>query len=401
MDAHNLAALCDLAQIVSQTDDWKTALNSLVVALRRAIIFDNFAIFCPDAGGQMVDVAYARAVGRGKSSGEEIAWGEGIANQVFSSGQMSLLEPNDSESVGNRLKRPYLLGLPLKSPHSVLGVLVFVRFGGPPYTQEQVQIAILASTLVSHLFEREIWQDKIMQCEAIKRQMNLQEEFVATISHELRTPLGFIKGYTTTLLREDTQWDVATQREFLTIIDEEADHLTDLIENILETARLQSDTLQMSFEPLRLEGIIRDVILRAQTRYKGMRLSVDLKPVSPIQGDATRLAQVFENLLSNAAKYAPDSLVEISLWEEQERNVVCVSDHGPGIAPEYLPYIFDRFYRIPNDKTHPGTGLGLFICRQIVQAHGGQIWAESKPGQGAEFYVALPKQMSTTRLRRS
>ncbi len=389
MEPDCLASLCLLADIVTQTSNWKTALDALIEALRSAIIFDNFAIFRADANGQISDVAYARAVGRGKSGEADVAWGESIANQVLSVGRMVLQEPQVSLNT-DRLQRPYLLGLPLKAPGQTIGALIFVRFGGPVYTEEQIKIAILAAALVSSLFEREIWQEKMAECEAIQRQMNLQEEFVATISHELRTPLGFIKGYTTTLLREDTQWDAATQREFLTIIDEEADHLTDLIENILETARLQSDTLQMTFQPLALERVIRDVVVRAQTRYKGMRILLDLEPVPLIQGDAVRLAQVIENLLNNAAKYAPGSPVSIRLWQEKNRVLISVADQGPGIAAQHLPYIFDRFYRVSDGKTHPGTGLGLFICRQIVQMHHGRIWAESEPGHGVTFFLALP-----------
>ncbi|MGQ9833280.1 MAG: sensor histidine kinase [Candidatus Villigracilaceae bacterium] len=389
MEPQSLASLCSLAEIITQTSNWKTALDALIAALRSAIIFDNVAIFRSNSDEHISDVAYARALGRGKSGEADVAWGENIANQVLSVGRTVLQEPERSLDA-NRLNYPYLLGLPLKAPGQMTGALVFVRFGGPVYTQEHIQIATLAASLISVLFEREIWQAKIAECETMRQQMNLQEEFVATISHELRTPLGFIKGYTTTLLREDTEWDPVTQREFLTIIDEEADHLTDLIENILETARLQSDTLQMTFQAVNMERIIRDVAVRAQARYKGMRISLDLEPVLSIQGDAVRLAQVIENLLSNAAKYAPDSPVSIRLRSEQNRVLISVADQGPGIPPQHLPYIFDRFYRVPDEKTHPGTGLGLFICRQIVQMHHGQIWAESEPGHGVTFFITLP-----------
>lgn len=389
MDAQNLASLCYLAETVTKTNNLKTALDALIAALRKALIFDNFAIFRTSPDGRLTDVAYARAVGRGKSAEADVAWGESIASLVLTRKEVVLHEPKDVVQT-DRLQHPYLLGLPLQSPDRITGVLVFVRFGGPVYTQEQIQIASLASALVASLFEREFWQDKMSECESIQRQMNLQEEFVATISHELRTPLGFIKGYTTTLLREDTEWDIATQQEFLTIIDEEADHLTELIESILETARLQSDTLQMDFQPIKLEGVIRDVVLRAQNRYKDMRISLDLEPVRQIQGDAVRLAQVFENLLSNAVKYANRSPVTIRLWQSGQQVMSSVADEGPGIAARYLPYVFDRFYRVPGEKTRPGTGLGLFICRQIIQAHHGKIWAESEPGHGATFLIALP-----------
>ena len=129
------------------------------------------------------------------------------------------------------------------------------------------------------LFERAAWQSiQHRNLQDLKRQMQLQEDFVSTISHELRTPLGFIKGYSTSLLREDTSWDEETQKEFLTIIDEEADRLSLLIENVLESARLQSKTLPLRFQPLRLDAVLRDVVMRIRARHKDLDISMDLKP---------------------------------------------------------------------------------------------------------------------------
>jgi signal transduction histidine kinase len=228
------------------------------------------------------------------------------------------------------------------------------------------------------------------ELEDLKRQMQLQEDFVSTISHELRTPLGFIKGYSTSLLRQDTSWDEETQKEFLTIIDEEADRLSLLIENVLESARLQSKTLQLRFQPLRLDGVLRDVILRIRARHRDLDVNAHLDSVPPVVGDGVRLAQVFENLFTNALKYAPGSPIDILLNQVGDKIVVSFIDHGPGIPKESLPLIFERFYRVRGEKTVTGTGLGLYICKQIIQAHRGKIWAESTPGQGTTFLIELP-----------
>jgi signal transduction histidine kinase len=224
----------------------------------------------------------------------------------------------------------------------------------------------------------------------LKRQMQLQEDFVSTISHELRTPLGFIKGYSTSLLRDDTSWDEQTQKEFLTIIDEEADRLSLLIENVLESARLQSKTLQLRFQPLRLDAVLRDVVLRVRARHKNLDVSTELDSVPPVYGDGVRLAQVFDNLFTNAIKYAPGAPIVILLRQVDQNVLISFIDHGPGIPADSLPLIFERFYRVRSEKTVTGTGLGLFICKQIIQAHRGKIWAESTPGQGTTFYIELP-----------
>jgi signal transduction histidine kinase len=220
--------------------------------------------------------------------------------------------------------------------------------------------------------------------------MQLQEDFVSTISHELRTPLGFIKGYSTSLLRQDTSWDEETQKEFLTIIDEETDRLSLLIENVLESARLQSKTLPLRFQLIRLDAVLRDVIMRIRSRQKELDVSMELESVPPISGDGVRLAQVFENLFTNAIKYAPGSPLVVLLNQVDDHILISFIDHGPGIPKDSLPFIFERFYRVRGEKTVTGTGLGLYICKQIILAHRGKIWAESAPGQGTTFFIELP-----------
>jgi len=217
----------------------------------------------------------------------------------------------------------------------------------------------------------------------------LQDDFIATISHELRTPLGFIKGYSTTLLRSDTEWDEPTRREFLTIIDEEADHLTTLIENVLESARLQSNTLPMNFQPVHLDKLIRDTATHAQARFKELQVKLEfaVKPIIPV--DNVRIAQVLSNLFSNATKYAPGADITIGLTRKAGFYRIRFADTGPGISSEHLHNLFKRFYRVPG-QGGSGSGLGLFICQKIIDAHGGKISAESQPGKGTAFLIDLP-----------
>jgi signal transduction histidine kinase len=232
------------------------------------------------------------------------------------------------------------------------------------------------------------------QLDSIQRQMRLQDDFVSTISHELRTPLGFIKGYSTSLLRDDTTWDEATQREFLTIIDEEADRLAKLIEDMLESSRLHSKTLQFKFSPVRIDSLARDVATRMTTYHPDLKIIFEIQPVPSIQGDGKRLSQVFENLFGNAIKYAPNSELTITMYAAADKIRVSFADKGEGIPREYLPYLFERFYRVPGERVVSGTGLGLYICKQIIEAHHGKIWAESTLGLGATFFIELPTDAS-------
>jgi signal transduction histidine kinase len=301
-----------------------------------------------------------------------------------------LKEPRKGLSYANRLTEAHLLGFPLYVGGNMNGALVFIRFGGPQYTELHIQIASLQAFWATALIERKELQDARTELDSVQRQMRLQDDFVSTISHELRTPLGFIKGYSTSLLRQDTTWDDSTQREFLNIIDEEADRLARLIENMLESARLQSQTLQFKFSPVRIDALARDVAMRIHTHHPEMKVNFDVETLPSIRGDGMRIAQVFENLFSNALKYAPASEINIGMRLMSDKIRVTFADNGEGIPEDYLPFLFERFYRVPGERTVTGTGLGLYICKQIVMAHHGNIWVESVLDKGTTFIIELP-----------
>ena len=377
-------------RITAFADSSRPVIENFLKTLREQFVFDNVAVYLYDQSSESLEVVYARAVGRAKSAEADAAWGETFAGQVLKSGRLLLQDPKPDSPPDDRLSQAYLLGLPLRSDALTKGALVFVRFGGPVYESEHIALASFASDLLSNLFERASWRETSSELRELKRQMQLQEDFVSTISHELRTPLGFIKGYSTSLLRQDTSWDAETQKEFLTIIDEEADRLSLLIENVLESARLQSKTLPLRFQPLRLDSVLRDVITRIRIRHKDLDVNMDLKPAPSIQGDGVRLSQVFENLFTNALKYAPGAPIDVVLIQVGGNIIISFKDHGPGIPAESLPLIFERFYRVRSERSITGTGLGLYICKQIINAHRGKIWAESTPGQGTTFFIELP-----------
>jgi len=389
MDAQALAYFHELMKIAIEVGDTRQTAEKFLVTLRQQFVFDNVAVYLQDETTGTLEIVYARAVGRAKNAEADADWGETFASQVLAHGRLLLRDPDAGASPDDRLSQAYLLGIPLRNDGLIGGALVFVRFGGPAYEQEHRMMATLAAELLSVMFERTTWKKTHKELRDLKMQMQLQEDFVSTISHELRTPLGFIKGYSTSLLRKDTSWDIETTQEFLTIIDEEADRLSLLIENVLESARLQSKTLPLRFQPLRLDAVLRDVATRLRARYKDLAINMDLQTAQSIHGDGVRIAQVFDNLFTNAIKYAPGSPITVILHQTAEKAVVQFKDHGPGIPKESLPLIFERFYRARSEKA-TGTGLGLFICKQIIDAHRGKIWAESTLGQGTTFFIELP-----------
>ena len=389
MDNRSYSHVNDLIKVINGRGDTRTVIEKFLEVLRREFVFDNMAAYLQDDGNGPLEIVYARAMGRAKNAEADAAWGEDIAHQVLAKKQLLIQEPEMISESDDRVHQAYLLGLPLRADGVLNGALVFVRFGGPAFDEDHITLATLGAEMLSILFERQAWRKMTEQLMELKQQIQLQDDFVSTISHELRTPLGFIKGYSTSLLREDTSWDTETQKEFLTIIDEEADRLSLLIENVLESARLQSKTLPLRFQPLRLDAVLRDASVRIRSRYKDLDVSLDLQSSTTTHADGVRIAQVFENLFTNAVKYAPGSPILVGLRQVGRSLIVTFMDHGPGIPAESLHMIFERFYRVRAEKA-TGTGLGLYICKQIIEAHRGKIWAESTPGQGTTFFIELP-----------
>jgi len=387
-----LNAVYAIARVVAETFDTETGLDTIFRLSRTIFIFDVISLFLEDEETGQLEPSYALALGRGRDREAELAWGEQAAVEAFRTGQTVLRQEDVGPAVQGRDRRRDYLGLPMMVGGRCVGGLVFGRFGGPVFPAEHIRLAEFIAWHVGQLLENRRMARRIASLEAARELARMQDEFVSTVSHELRTPLGFIKGYTTTLLRQDAEWDAATRIEFLRIIDEEADRLRELIDNLLDSSRLESGAIGMTREATRIAPLLRSVAERAQAAYPEMVLRVEAPDGLPIlEIDSTRIAQVLDNLLSNAAKYAPGAPVELRARREGEAMLIEVEDRGPGIAAEHMSQMFQRFYRVPEtQRTVRGTGLGLYICRKIVESHGGQIGVDSQPGQGTRFHFTLP-----------
>jgi K+-sensing histidine kinase KdpD len=369
----------------------ESALDEIVQLVRAVFIFDNIVLYTLNQEDQLEPV-YARAIGRGRLREADLAWGETSAQQAYQMQKAVSIVEEIGNSENDRTNLRYKLALPVTFGDQNMGVLVFIRFGGPNYLTGQILLAEFVALHVAQLIQHQRLVERIASLEAKRRLDNLQNDFIATISHELLTPLGFIKGYATTLMREDTSWDNQTRHEFLSIIDEEADRLKELIDKLMDSSQLQTGTLPMRFEPQRLEALLKDVILRSTSRHPNLKINLDIGQAGLlIYADPTRIAQVFENIFNNAIKYAPNSPLDISVAQYKGNARIAIRDYGPGIPKDQLEKIFQRFYRLPQHAHNGGgTGLGLFICRQIIQAHKGEIEAESVEGLGTTFYIFLP-----------
>jgi len=218
--------------------------------------------------------------------------------------------------------------------------------------------------------------------------------FISVISHELKTPVALIKGYANTLRREDAHWDEETVRDSLAIIEEESDRLDRLINNLLEASRIQAGTLKMELSDVSIPKLAARAVERFRVQVAKHQLQLDFPPdFPPILADEERLQEVFSNLISNAIKYSPHGgTIRVGGRAHRDHVELFVSDEGLGIPLDKQSRLFEPFYRVDSGlgRRTQGVGLGLFLCKAIVEGHGGRIWVESAPGKGSTFRFTLP-----------
>jgi len=238
----------------------------------------------------------------------------------------------------------------------------------------------------------------------------LKSEFLSVVSHELRTPLTSIMGYTELLLARE--FNVNDQREFVQTVYNEANHLSQIVEDLLGVSRLEAGNVRLDQWVVSLRQLITELAAQLNNQIGGKHtMLIDIPPqIPPVYVDRDKVKQILVNLITNAAKYSPRG-GEIRLTVTEDAPLppdhppgrflrIAVADQGIGIAPEDLPRIWERFFRVDNSNTRRigGTGLGLSIARALVELHGGRIWAESKLNKGSTFYFTLP--IATDLIRR-
>ncbi len=230
---------------------------------------------------------------------------------------------------------------------------------------------------------------------SFRKTQEMQSVFISTVHHELRTPIAIIKGYASTLGRDDVEWDSQVIRENVAIIEDEADRLTDLVEDLLTASKIQAARdlrLNIADTNLRLIAARSVARLESQTKHPIVLSFADNFPLIP--GDEIRLRQVIENLLTNAIKYAPeDTTITLGGRFTEKSVTVFVRDEGAGIPKDEIDKVFERFYRVDDQltsRTH-GTGLGLYLVKAVVEAHGGEISVKSMVGSGSTFFFTLPR----------
>ncbi len=279
-------------------------------------------------------------------------------------------------------------------------------------------VPLTLSISAAPLYDRQSLQTRILGVVAVlnditshKQLEKLKDEFVSVVSHELRTPLTTIKGYTQHLIRRierrlrgiSATQPAQTMAELpenydlrsLHIVQSQTDHLERLVNDLLDLSRVQWGELHLQYSSFYLADVLAESVRQVQISADQHTILLDIEAQdSKLVADKLRVSQVIGNILDNAVKFSPQGKqVTVTLKEQENDYLVSISDRGIGVSPDHFDHIFERFYRVRNtaSRQYSGIGMGLYIAKTIVEAHGGRIWLSSSPGTGSTFYFTLPR----------
>ncbi len=416
--------LYELVRTTNSEEDLESQLNTVACAV--VDVFSSrgvrdCAILLPDAGGKLkLQASACQPMDQVKLSPDEEATAAWAVAQdqtvdlydVSPASQVSIgSAPRvivHSSTAGHSTRR-YVRLVPLKTGHKVVGALRLLIEDDPRLFATENSLGVeqerpnprtvffwtFLDQAVS-VIERGRLHRESLQVEVLQRTDALRAALLSSVSHSLRTPLSTIKAAATSLLQEDVQWDEEVRRSFALAIERETDRLNRLVGNLLDMSRIEGGALHPEKEWYPIDELIHDVLGRMQPLLQGRTVQTHLPDdLPPVELDYLEIDQVLTNLIENAVRYTPaESPIEIGVQVRDEQMMVSVADRGPGIPPADRERIFDKFYRVLGEQREaahsPGSGLGLAVCRGLVEAHGGHIWVENREGGGTVFYFTLP-----------
>ncbi len=279
----------------------------------------------------------------------------------------------------------------MRAPHGETGEVILAARRDSHFGPAEVRLLESVSAQLWGAVDRARLRDEANEAEVLRRGDQVKSALLDAVSHDLRTPLASILASAGSLRQRDVEWDEEARRSFAEAIEQEAHRLDRIVGNLLDLSRLESGTLQPDrgwYEPT---ALINEVAARLRPLVAPHALALDLPDeLPPVHLDYSEVDQVLSNLIENAAKYSPpESEIRVSAAVADGSLRVDVTDHGPGVARDAMPRLFEPFFRGARAQ-RGGSGLGLAVARGLVEAHGGRIWAENRPEGGARFSFEIP-----------
>jgi two-component system, OmpR family, sensor histidine kinase KdpD len=371
------AALYDLSRELTGAQSSGRVIEVGVAQLEK-VFSSKVAVFTPDSEGRLRSVQASTGLDEAVERGESIS--QWVWQNQREAGLGTATLPSSSA-----------LYVPLLGSGGRVGVLSLLPTSADRFDsiEQRRQVDAFAGQLALAM-ERAVLAE---QAERARREVEaeqLRNSLLSSVSHDLRTPLAVITGAASTLLQSTPRLEEATAQDLIKTILEESERLNRLIRNLLDMTRLESGAVEVNKEWLALEEVVGAALNRMEPRLIGREIEVSIPPDLPlVPFDMVLIEQVLINLLENAAKYTEGPLeIRASLALDEVR--VEVADRGPGIPAGEEERVFEKFHRAAREASQSGVGLGLTICRAIMAAHGGRIWAQNREGGGASFCFVLP-----------
>jgi signal transduction histidine kinase len=390
------------ARALGSSLEIEEAFAAFIRELRGLVPFDRTAIVLADDGVARVIAAAGAAAETTFPAGSRRPVAGSLLHELTDNGQVVYRKdmndqeyPEEAEFVQLGLR--CRLAAPLFVGARPVGMISLVRVEPDSFTEDEVElVALLGRFLGSTVQNIRAYEAERATVEELRRLSALRADFVSLVSHELRSPMAAVIGSAKTLHQRWRELTPDQREAFLALIEHETNRLADLVEDVLDTSRIESGSFTYSFADVDLAELVHESAAAAEGGQDEVKININVRrPLPHVRGDRERLRQVITNLIDNAVKYSPAGLdVDVEAFADNGRINIQVRDRGPGVAREHQTLIFEKFGRVSGEHAKPGTGLGLFIARSIAQAHGGSLDVHSAPREGATFALVLPADSS-------
>lgn len=407
-----LTALNDIAQTINQSVDLDAMLTNTLDKLLQILAIRHGGVHIFDRDRECLSLRVHRGMTPERVRDySTIPLGRGYVGQVINASSPVFLEDvagaaetADGAALAREENLRSAAFIPLKSRSDPLGIMTVVTEGDRLFSPEERDLLATVGHQISTAIENAQLFEEASRAKALVELDRLRTALLASVSHELRTPLTSIKGLASTLTQPDIEWDRNTEKEFLKIIDRESDTLTHIVNDLMEMSQIEAGIMRMVKGQTSISAIIGQLRERLSELTKDHALEIRVPDnLPPIHADEIRVGEVITNLVANATAYSEEgSRIVLEAHSSGSEVIVSVQDEGVGIAADHIDKVFDRFYRLESgvSRRRGGTGLGLSISKSIIEEHGGEIWVESKLGQGSKFSFSLPTAAHSTRKRR-